>query len=272
MGFQNAPQLVIQVLFTMLTLEDGLQLGTVLAFVASGLSVLAAVIIYRAQRDNREEFVASTYFLRFKLAHGMSKDERKRIRFRKGHKGRLGSYLCAAFSVSQKQLQVGFVTLKDDGFTVHVQHSIFKRELDGYRRRLNAFNVSANDYIERVFDSKNAEILRVLVEHFTVGHNADDACSVSFLRRIDEGAHSPRAEQQLASIIALQVQSHSPSSEWPNIEMAEANEAEKASSDPAAMMRRFDAVLGELRELRAELATIRGAGTSANAALPSTQL
>lgn len=244
MGFQNAPQLVIQVLFTMLTLEDGLQLGTVLAFVASGLSVLAAVIIYRAQRDNREEFVASTYFLRFKLAHGMSKDERKRIRFRKGHKGRLGSYLCAAFSVSQKQLQVGFVTLKDDGFTVHVQHSIFKRELDGYRRRLNAFNVSANDYIERVFDSKNAEILRVLVEHFTVGHNADDACSVSFLRRI----------------------------EWPNIEMAEANEAEKASSDPAAMMRRFDAVLGELRELRAELATIRGAGTSANAALPSTQL
>ena len=236
-GFQNAPQLVIQVLFTIITLEsDGLQLGTVLAFVASGLSVLAAVIIYRAQRDNREQLVVTSYFLSVKLAHSrrLSKEERKRIRFKKGHKGCLGGYLCAAFSVSSKQIEVGFVTLMDDGFTVHVHHSIFKHELDGYRRRLNAFNVSAKDYIERVFDSKKAEILRVLVEHFTVGHNVEDACTVSFLRRTVEDCHQLSgqlsAEQQMASILRP----------TQTIELAETNMTEMSRSldmTPAAQVR-----------------------------------
>merc|ERR1719283_374799 len=139
---------------------------TVLAFVASGLSVSAALIIYRAQRDIGEELVRSTYFLKLKSARGLSREERKRIRFKKGHKGRLGAYLSAAFSVSSKQIQIGYVTLNDDGLTVHVQHSVFKHQLEPYKRRLNAFNVSAEDYIERAFKKKKAEILRVLVEHF----------------------------------------------------------------------------------------------------------
>ena len=63
--FENAPQLVIQVLFTALPIQsDGIQMATVLAFVASLLSVLAAVLIDRAEKNNRNEYESTKYFVR----------------------------------------------------------------------------------------------------------------------------------------------------------------------------------------------------------------
>ena len=122
--------------------------------------------------------------------------------------------------MSTKQLEIGYVTLESDGVIVHVQHSIFKNQLDDLRRSRNTFNITPGDYIWMQFKRKKAEILSVLVEHFELQHKAKE-CIVSFLRRLDGGLSPHTAADAGAGYTHME---HNGST---TIELAETRKAEE---------------------------------------------
>merc|ERR1711879_400472 len=61
-------------------------------------------------------------------------------------------------SGTEKLIEVGSVTMKDDGVAVHIQHLIFKEELKKIRRERNRVNISEEDYLEEQYRSNIGKV------------------------------------------------------------------------------------------------------------------
>ena len=59
----NVPQLLIQILYT--AINGYPENATVLAFIALSLSIIASVVIYKAQKESNDEVEITKYYLRF---------------------------------------------------------------------------------------------------------------------------------------------------------------------------------------------------------------
>jgi len=150
--FENIPQLFIQIVFLML---DKVQIETILAMVSSLLSVAAALVIYFGEKDIEDEYKIAKYFLYLSTKNAVMSDEAKAaMESNKKKRAKLRVALTTIFgSGTKKLIEVGSVTMKDDGIAVHIQHLVFKEELERHKRNTNRYNISEDDYLNFCFRS-----------------------------------------------------------------------------------------------------------------------
>eukprot|EP01083_Nonionella_stella_P298711 1013867_1 len=162
---ENCPQLVIQVVYAIN--RNKLENATILAFFASLLSVVASLIIYQAQRDQAEGTVNAKYFIRFGKKNPIDDQQKKRIARNKGYKQRLAKHMCEAFGISQKSIEVGFVTPNTNGCVVRLQHSIFKDDLDS-TDSLGSYRMKPEMYARNLYVVNESKITKVFKNHFEI--------------------------------------------------------------------------------------------------------
>eukprot|EP01083_Nonionella_stella_P135023 410728_1 len=170
---ENSPQLLIQVLYALLQKE--LETATILAFVASFLSVVASIIIYQAQKDVSDEYFVSKYFISLRTEE-FDADDKANIRQYRGLKAQLGNSLSALFAVSDKSIEIGYIMINDNGCAIHVQMSVFKEDLETLRnnifrnqlQHMAGYNIQITEdlYIEHLFDEYRDKIALALIDHF----------------------------------------------------------------------------------------------------------
>ena len=157
---------------------------------ASLLSITATLIVYRSEKDLTREYAITKYFIRM-YSSGVVSDEAKRsmVHSKKKRK-RLVRKLAAIFGGAQKQIELGSVMIQHDGLAVHVQHLIFSKELDKYRRHKNQYNISVEIYMNHLFRRKMNKIFDAMWTHFTLDTtNADKKeYAVSFAHELDDGS------------------------------------------------------------------------------------
>ena len=141
---ENVPQLIIQVIYSYVI--GSLETATILAFIASSLSIIASLVIYYAQKEQHEKFITMKYFLRLEADRVIGAQSQMNIKCNKGLKEKLRDSLCAVFNISNKSIEIGFVTQNDRGCRIHLQHSIFKSDLEKVKKKLLA---SDNNYKSR---------------------------------------------------------------------------------------------------------------------------
>merc|ERR1719242_1498824 len=106
---------------------------------------------------------------------------------RKKLKG-LRTRLTQIFGAGEKQIEIGSIKVQNDGLTLHVQHLIFQKQLDKYRRETNRYNVSVDDYMEHTFQPKIGAVFDAIWDHFKLeeaGAKKKD-CTVSYQLELDE--------------------------------------------------------------------------------------
>eukprot|EP01083_Nonionella_stella_P099736 280460_1 len=156
---ENCPQLVIQVVYLIITKK--FENATILAFIASSLSVIAAFTVYRAQREQVKGTVIVKYFVRFAKDAQMDDSQKKQIACKKGYKEKLAKEMCKAFGIDLKSIEVGFVTPNAKGCVVRVQHSIFQKHLER-----EDYVLKDERYILDLYTDKKEAITTVFREHF----------------------------------------------------------------------------------------------------------
>ena len=161
--FENIPQLLIQIIFIRL---DGVKIETMAAMTASLLSVISTVLVWWVERDLTREYEVTKYFIRLHTAGKVTEAERAAMDENKKKRRGLMVNLAAIFGAGEKQIEVGSVTMKDDGLAVHVQHLIFAKQLDRFRRQKNQYNISVEDYMESAFRMKMKNIFDAMWAHF----------------------------------------------------------------------------------------------------------
>ena len=196
---ENLPQLLIQIIYTAVIGEA--ENATILAFIASSLSVIASVVIYQAQKEQNEDIIVTKYYIRF-TDYKNSKILDKyyaNIKFRKGLKMELGEKLCTVFNLPNKSIEIGFVTPNVRGCIIHVQHSIFKKELDEHRDKIFAlqlgemnqgliFNVTPDLFAESIYDLHRFAVTQVLKDHFQID---DDNFIATYHKRHEDATKDP---------------------------------------------------------------------------------
>ena len=177
---ENVPQILIQIVYSYAS--GSLENVTILAFVASSLSILASVVIYKAQKDQDEEFVTAKYYIRFGNydVNNIEAKQHALIKKHKGYRKHLGDALCKVFNISNKSIEVGYVTPNSNGCVVHIQHSIFKDDLEELKKKMfttqsmnQGFNIQITPqlYTENVYNLHEDEINQVFLQHFGIdGH------------------------------------------------------------------------------------------------------
>ena len=88
--------------------------------------------------------------------------------------------LAAAFGIAEKQIEIGCVTLQEDGLVVHVQHLIFSNEIDQYKEMLNQYLVSSEDYMFYVFKKKIKRISKAMFSHFEISKSRQPQWTVAY--------------------------------------------------------------------------------------------
>ena len=48
----------------------------------------------------------------------------------------LGASLCEVFNISNKSIEIGFITPNSNGCIIHIQHSIFKDNLEELKKKM----------------------------------------------------------------------------------------------------------------------------------------
>eukprot|EP01083_Nonionella_stella_P111055 325541_1 len=191
---ENCPQLLIQIVYAFYIKER--ETATILAFVASFLSVVASVIIYQAQKDVSDESFISKYFITLHTKDGTQQidaNEERNITEYRGLKERLRDRLSVSFGVSNKSIEIGYVTLNQHGCTIHIQHSIFKEDLETLRnkifqnRKMDGYNIQITEdlYIKNLFDLSRGDIVLALVNHFHLD-TVEKQFTVRYHKQIDQ--------------------------------------------------------------------------------------
>ena len=101
----------------------------------------------------------------------------------------------------------GNVKLQEDGLVVHIQHLIFSKEIDDYKKRMDKFNISEEDYMEFVFRAKIAKVSNALLTHFEITKDRRRHWAVMFHHdlNIDEEPDidgSPSALPRMNSVVS----------------------------------------------------------------------
>eukprot|EP01084_Bolivina_argentea_P182145 314516_1 len=171
---ENGPQLIIQILYSLIISE--FESDTILAFVASSLSIIASIITYYAQKEQTKDFIVEQYFIRFHTPNDLTNTQQEKIEQRKGLKMGLGASLCSAFNISNKSIEVGFITKNKNGCSIHLQHSIFKDDLNSAKEKVfhnqninigyDMINITADRCIRNVFEECKHKICDALINHF----------------------------------------------------------------------------------------------------------
>ena len=222
---QNLPQLVIQIIYSVVI--QNVERATALAFIASALSIIASVIIYRSQKQQRKELVFTKYFIRFGHLHrqGLSPEQIEKIENNKGLKGKLQRSLASCLCVSNTSIEVGYVTSVTFGCIIHIQHAIFKGELNNLTQQIFSENVSdmSDDlslglnfiYIKRLYECQQSNVDSVLREHF--GMSDDKFMTVKYYKKYEEamdrkGVTNDGSNLSLLQMRILKCDTQSPSS------------------------------------------------------------
>eukprot|EP01083_Nonionella_stella_P139707 426756_1 len=189
---ENAPQLLIQIVYSFTIGE--IESGTLLAFVASSLSVAASLIIYQAQKDLLSQGHMNKYFIKFYDTAGQKNIDQKqqlRIRQKKGLKEKMAFALSSAFQSTPKSIEVGFVTLMGNGCVINIQHFVFEDDMENLREKLrkklkNAgarfhgidVQVTSDMFVENLYDIHRKPVADALSYHFF--DHVDGSFSVSY--------------------------------------------------------------------------------------------
>ena len=187
--FENIPQLIIQLIYLQL---HGPQIETILAMLASLLSVSATLIVYWGERDLTKEYAITKYFIRL-YTHGTVSKEVKLAMVNNRKKRRMLTYkLAEVFGSAPKQIELGSVTLLHDGVAIHVQHLIFSKQLDEYRRQRNQYNITVEVYMEHIFRKKIRKVLDAVWTHFKLDKTGTDRreFTVSFQLELENDSDS----------------------------------------------------------------------------------
>ena len=176
---ENVPQLLIQILYTIAI--GHAENATILAFIASSLSVIASIVIYKAQKEQNEESVISKYYIRFTdhKTSNITDKQRSSIKQRKGYKMALGEKLCTVFEIPKKSIEIGFVTENVKGCIIHIQHSIFKDNLDELRDELYSqqlgemgqgfvFNITPELFAQNIYQIYAEQVNDIFRAHFRI--------------------------------------------------------------------------------------------------------
>merc|ERR1719334_2571130 len=179
---ENIPQILLQLLFTLYTYDtDGVSSVTVAAFIASTLSVLAALVTFCSERRG-DDYEVAKYFLLF------SSDRRHAISDAKfGLRWALLKKLTTAMDIEPREIEIGTVRAVDGEIgdvKVHVQHLVFSQTVDEYKRKLNLpyrYVVSPSEIVQHQFDEKRSQIGEALCEHFEIEDSERSAFHVAML-------------------------------------------------------------------------------------------
>ena len=177
---ENVPQLLIQIIYSYVI--NKLENATILAFIASLLSIIASLVVYYAQKEQSEKFITWRYFLKLEANQMIDTESQAKITANKGLKNKLRDALCKVYGISNKSIEIGYVTLNDRGCRIHLQHSIFKSEMNRIKKKmlegdnndtLRGYRVEITEdmYIKQVIKSKKAEILDGILKHFKLSNH-----------------------------------------------------------------------------------------------------
>eukprot|EP01083_Nonionella_stella_P234101 824244_1 len=127
---ENVPQLGVQILYVMYR-EGNPSQNTVLSFVASLLSIIAAVMSYILQRLASDCYVVQYKLEMRKKEKGvLTSDETNLILKRKECKKKWRQLVAAALNIQETAIEFGFVSLTNKGVTVNMIHYVFKTDLE----------------------------------------------------------------------------------------------------------------------------------------------
>ena len=175
--FENIPQIIIQIIYLQTGPDD--QSITILAMVASVLSVASTLIIYFGEKDIENEYDVAKYFLRLfttNSATGLSDEAKKAMENNKKKKKKLIAEMTKIVgSGGDKQIEIGSVTLLDDGLAVHVQHLVTREKMESFKREQNKFNITVDDYMESLYDRKIGKVFEAMWTHFELSDQPKEA-------------------------------------------------------------------------------------------------
>eukprot|EP01083_Nonionella_stella_P109777 320471_1 len=150
---ENVPQLCLQVLYSFITSD--LENATVLSFVASSLSVIASVVVYKARKVQNVKVEITKYWLEFvdvsinniarpNQSQSIHPDERKSIKRNKGLRVDLVTDLCQEFGIARKSLEIE---------TGHAQFTKTKRP---------------EAYTENIYKEHSARVNKIFRKHYKI--------------------------------------------------------------------------------------------------------
>lgn len=125
------------------------------------------------------------YFLKLKANQKIDVKSQNKIKFNKKLKEKLRDALCKVSEISNKSIEIGFVTQSERGCRIQLQQSIFRSDMNMIKKRMlegdednittRGFRVEISEdmYIEQVINNKKSEILDVILDHFDLGNNRE---------------------------------------------------------------------------------------------------
>eukprot|EP01083_Nonionella_stella_P317665 1157779_1 len=172
---ENCPQLLIQVAYSIII--NKIESDTMLAFVASTLSVFASLIVYQAQKDQLSEGHICKYFVRFYSDRVISQQQQEQIKQNKGLKEKLSLALSFVFEVPQQTIEVGYVTIVGTGCVINIQHFVFNDDMQVLREKLLKqmghsgyyefdLQITPHQFVKHCYETYQRQIADVLSLHF----------------------------------------------------------------------------------------------------------
>eukprot|EP01084_Bolivina_argentea_P174049 301487_1 len=146
---ENIPQLFIQLLYAM---EIGsITYATVFAAIGSLLSIIIAVSSYYANVVSQKKSDIVSYSLRFTNAEApfndvLTEEQQRKIKNNKGRKGYLERVIATIFTISYEAIEIGYVTVMNNGLEMNISHFVSKAVLKEYNNRLNEIHNKSKTY------------------------------------------------------------------------------------------------------------------------------
>ena len=204
--FENIPQIIIQIIY--LQKGTGDQSITILAMVASVLSVASTLIIYFGEKDIENEYDVAKYFLRLFTTNsvtGLSDEAKKAMESNTKKKKKLIAEMTKIVgSGGDKQIEIGSVTLLDDGLAVHVQHLVTREKMESFKRDQNKFNITVDDYMESLYDRKIGKVFDAMWIHFGLSNEPKESkkeWSVRYQLKLSDAAADADADDEVDSFV-----------------------------------------------------------------------
>eukprot|EP01084_Bolivina_argentea_P046611 85831_1 len=156
---ENLPQLLFAQCTYIIYLQGIPSQGTILACLASLLSILTTIVSYYMQRRSKDCIMVKYELEIVKNDNTcLLKDENKIIFNKKECKKRLNVQVSAALNIQTTVMQFGVVTVTNNGLIVQMFHYIFKDEI----------NAKQNEHkmIALLYQNKNQQVNQAFSQHF----------------------------------------------------------------------------------------------------------
>eukprot|EP01083_Nonionella_stella_P087767 244300_1 len=180
--WEDFPNLGIQIIYAHFT--SVISSDVFMAFIASSLSIILAVSTYFANRFGRKHSVFVNYHLLFRKSTRLTDTEKENISNTKGRKEELAKSMANIFVTSHQNIEIGFVTVMNDGLKMIICHSLSVVTLLRHYATEDIKTLDSIDkrsYIEHVMDCHYNEINVAFRGHFEVS----DAFVVEYMDESD---------------------------------------------------------------------------------------